>query len=97
MAKPNLDPAITEKLAIALSGDTELFDSVANHLAKVDAAFDEEEQQRQELQNKLEDTEKLKSQYSAQIANLVSKLPMGSSARPESFEDRQQAIIDREW
>jgi len=94
---PELDPQLNEKLATALSGDTELYNSIITHVAQSQNEIKEKEEKVTEMQQKYEDSQKLNAQYTSQIANLVSKLPVGSSQRPESYEEKRANIKERSW
>lgn len=92
-----LDPQINEKLAIALSGDTELYDQITNYVVTQDNDINTERESAQTWQQKLQESEERNKQYTGQIAHLVNKLPMGTTNRPESYEEKKQAIRDRSW
>lgn len=94
---PHLDPKIQEKLALALSGDTELYDNLTAHLATTENEINQEKELAKQWQEKHESSEALNRQYTGQIANLVSKLPMGSAQRPESYQEMKEKIKNESW
>lgn len=92
-----LDQETLAKLTETLSKDVELYNTIINEVQQNDAALAEKEQEIQETKAKLEEAEQRGQQYLGQISNLLSKIPVGNSAAPQSMEQKIEEIKNRSW
>lgn len=92
-----LDQETLAKLTKSLAGDTELYNKVINEVQQNDAAISEKEQEIQTTKAKLEEAEQRGQQYLGQISNLLSKIPVGNTAAPQSLDQKMEEIRQRSW
>lgn len=92
-----LDQETIAKLTQALAGDTELYNTVINEVQTNDAALAEKDTKIKEVTTKLEESEQRGQNYLGQISNLLSKIPVGNTAVPQSFEAKLAEFKDTAW
>jgi DNA repair ATPase RecN len=92
-----LDQETLAKLTTALAGDTELYNTVINEVQTNEAALAEKDTKIKEVSTKLEEAEQRGQNYLGQISNLLSKIPVGNTAVPESFESKLSQVKDSAW
>lgn len=92
-----LDNETLAKLTTTLSSDVELYNKIINEVQTNDSTIAEKDQEIQSTKGKLEEAEQRGQQYLGQISNLLSKIPVGNSAAPQSMEQKIEEIKNRSW
>lgn len=92
-----LDQETLAKLTTSLSSDVELYNKIINEVQTNDTAIADKEAEIQKTREKLEESEQRSQQYLGQISNLLSKIPVGNTAAPQSIEQKIEEVKNRAW
>lgn len=85
------------KLTTSLSGDIELYNTIINYAQEKQQEIELAKQEANEVKAKLEEAEQRGQQYLGQISNLLSKIPVGNSSAPQTFEQKLEEVKNRSW
>lgn len=91
------DEETLAKLTTSLAGDVELYNKVVNEIQEKDAAIQAKEKEVQTVSAKLEEAEQRGQQYLGQISNLLSKIPVGETKTPKSFDQKIAEVKETAW
>jgi peptidoglycan hydrolase CwlO-like protein len=93
----SFDPETLTKLTTTLSGDVDLYNKVINIVEEKDQTISQHQQEKQEIQTKLEKSEENNHKFLGQISNLLAKIPVGNSTTPVSMEQKIEEVKNRTW
>jgi chromosome segregation ATPase len=91
------DSETLAKLTTELAGDTELYNKVINIMQEKEQEIVSTREELEDYKRKLEEAEQRSQQYLNQISNLLSKIPIGNSQTPQTFEQKLEEIKNRPW
>lgn len=92
-----LDQETLAKLTTTLSSDVELYNKIINEVQTNDSAISEKDKTIEATNVKLQEAEQRGQQYLGQISNLLSKIPVGNAAAPQSIEQKMEEVKNRAW
>lgn len=92
-----LTPETYAKLTTTLSGDIDLYETVIKEIKEQDDQLAEKTETLTKLNTDYKVLEERNNNHLNQISNLVSKIPMGTVQKPQSFEDKLQAAKTESW
>lgn len=91
------DEETLAKLTTSLASDVELYNKVINVVQEKETEVQQVKEELQETRSKLEEAEQRGQQYLGQISNLLSKIPVGNTQVPQSFEQKLEEVRNRAW
>lgn len=92
-----LTPETFAKISTTLSTDIELYEAVIKEVKETDEQLAAKTEELTTLNTNYKVLEERNNGYLNQIANLVSKIPIGATQKPQSFEDKLQAAKSETW
>lgn len=91
------DEETLAKLTTTLASDVDLYNKVINTVQEKENEIQQAKEELNQAKEKLEQAEQRGQQYLGQISNLLSKIPVGNSQVPQTFEQKVDEIKQRGW